>query len=188
MKYKLISKDEESSVRKMAHQYYQHINNSDIQNSDRLFGIEVEFSIINNENKLQQGYAEKLSQNLSEYHIVPELGSYQIEINPDGEIYDADRDRKFRKGSAKWSSRAEIKTERGPDYWRAIVKIPVVGEAEGALDPLNFIVGEKPSAKAPWFFNVGRVRIRDGKKSAYGFSPSGKTYHNIRKFAKLIIR
>ena len=82
MKYKLLSSEEESTVRNMAYQYFRNIDKNNIQNSDRLFGIEVEFSIINNENKLQPGFSETLSHDLANYNVVPELGSYQIEINP----------------------------------------------------------------------------------------------------------
>jgi len=82
MKYKLLSTDEENTVRNMAYQYYQHIDKKDIQHQNRLFGIEVEFSITNNENKLQPGFADILSKGLASHCIVPELGSYQIEINP----------------------------------------------------------------------------------------------------------
>ncbi|MFN2352461.1 MAG: DUF4838 domain-containing protein [Kiritimatiellia bacterium] len=113
---------------------------------------------------------------------------YQIEINPDGDIVDALRQSDNRKSvDTNWSSEAEIVTRRGDDYWGMRIRLPVVGEAEGVLDPLHFVVGEKPTVESPWYFQVGRVRIRDGKKSAYGFSPSGKTYHNISKFGKLVV-
>jgi len=111
---------------------------------------------------------------------------YQIEINPDGEVFDADR--RHGRLQTRWSSRIEVKTHRGEDYWRVEARIPVVGEAEGVLDPYNFVVGDKPSAERPWYFNVGRVRIRNLEKTAYGFSPTGSTYHVPMKFGRLEIR
>ncbi len=115
----------------------------------------------------------------------PNHSYYQIEINPDGELFDADRE--YGRVAANWSSHAEVETERGPDFWRVVVRIPIVGEAEGALDPHNFVVGEKPAADNPWFFNVGRVRIRDFEKSGHSFSPTGSNYHDTQRFGRLEI-
>lgn len=110
---------------------------------------------------------------------------YQIEINPDGEIFDADRE--HGRVNANWQSQAVITTERGPDFWRVKARIPVVDEAAGEGDPMNFVVGEKPAPDAPWFFNLGRVRIRDMDKSAHAFSPTGGNYHLPLKFARLVV-
>lgn len=113
----------------------------------------------------------------------PNHSYYQLEVNPDGALFDADRE--FGRVVANWSSHAEIETERGDDFWRVVIRIPVVGEAEGALDPFNFVVGEKPSAENPWYFNVGRVRIRDFEKSGHTFSPTGSNYHVPTAFGRL---
>ncbi|MCA1810061.1 MAG: hypothetical protein LC725_11540 [Lentisphaerae bacterium] len=110
---------------------------------------------------------------------------YQMEINPDGDIVDADRE--FGKVNMNWSSMAEVQPERGADFWRVIVRIPVMDEAAGALDPLHNVVGDKPTPEAPWFIQVGRVRIRGFDKTAYGFTATGKTYHNRQKFGRLVI-
>jgi len=110
---------------------------------------------------------------------------YQIEINPDGRIFDADRGHGV---ETRWKSLAEVKTHRGEDYWRVEVRIPVAGEKAGAMDPYNFVVGGKPSAEAPWYFNVCRARVRGGEKTAWAFSPTGATYHVPEKFGKLVIR
>lgn len=115
----------------------------------------------------------------------PAHAYYQIEINPDGVVFDADR-----RGGVKtrWESMADVKSEKGKDYWRVVARFPVANLEEGTMDPFHYIVGPKPTAKDPWFFNVGRVRIRDGKKSVHMFSPVGKmTYHDTTKFAKLIV-
>ena len=115
---------------------------------------------------------------------------YQIEVNPDGVLFDADRE--FSAVKDQWNSQAKVRTERGADYWRVIVSIPVVPEVEGAGDPLHNVVGGKPGAAAPWYFNVGRVRVRgpnEEDRTAYTFSPTGgKTYHAKDKFGRLEIR
>ncbi|MCA1809591.1 MAG: DUF4838 domain-containing protein [Lentisphaerae bacterium] len=113
---------------------------------------------------------------------------YQIEINPDGVIYDADCQLGFKSVIAtKWDAQAKIETERGKDFWRLKVKFPIMDEAAGVLDPLHNIVGEKPTAAAPWFVQIGRVRIRNFEKSAYGFTATGGTYHNRSKFGRLAV-
>lgn len=111
---------------------------------------------------------------------------YQIEIGPEGKVFDADR------GSGvmeRWISQAGVKTEHGTDYWRVKIRLPVVGEEDGAMDPNHFVVGPKPEAKTPWYFNVGRARVRNGKMITYGFSPTGKpSYHDQDRFARLEIK
>ncbi|MCA1808078.1 MAG: DUF4838 domain-containing protein [Kiritimatiellia bacterium] len=109
---------------------------------------------------------------------------YQIEINPDGDVFDADRE--YGRMNQTWTAQAVVETERGPDFWRVKVRLPVADEAAGEGDPMNFVVGNKPTADAPWFFNVGRVRVRDFAKTAYAFSPTGGGYHVPLKFARLI--
>ncbi len=112
---------------------------------------------------------------------------YQIEMNPVGDIFDADRQHGRWTGMEKWSSEAEIETEHGDDYWRVVVRFPVMSESEGATDPYHFMVGDRPTEERPWFFNVGRVRIRDLDKSGYMFSPTGTSYHELEYFARLVI-
>ena len=109
---------------------------------------------------------------------------YQIEVNPEGTVFDADRKLRMRKG---WSSMAEVETERGDDYWRVRVSIPVA--TDGAGDPNHYVVGQKPTEDEPWYINVGRTRVRgaDGKQ-AYVFSPTDKGFHGLDDFARLEIR
>ena len=111
---------------------------------------------------------------------------YQIEINPDGEFVDVDRE--YGEIKMGWGSQAQVETERGSDYWRVVVRLPIVDEEAGKLDPLHNIVGERPSRGAPWYIQVGRVRIRDQEKSAYGLAPTdGGSYHELDKFHRLVI-
>jgi hypothetical protein len=111
---------------------------------------------------------------------------YHIEINPEGRVFDADR------GSGvmtRWKSQASVKTDKGKDYWLVEVRIPVAGEEDGAMDPNHYVVGPKPVPGNPWYFNIGRARVRNGKMTVFGFSPVGAAgYHNTEKFARLEIR
>jgi len=115
---------------------------------------------------------------------------YQIETNPDGKVFDADR--QYGRVKSKWNSQVKVRTERGKDFWRVVMRIPVLTEEEGAGDPLHNVVGNKPSAAAPWYFNVGRVRVRgpnEADRTAYTFSPTGgNTYHVKDRFGRLEIR
>jgi hypothetical protein len=65
----------------------------------------------------------------------------------------------------------------------------VANEEDGAMDPNHYVVGPKPEDGSPWYFNIGRARVRNGKMTVYGFSPVGKaSYHDPGKFAKLVIK
>jgi len=116
----------------------------------------------------------------------PVFAYYQIEIGPGGKVYDATRNRSV--GTRRWSAQAEVETERGKDLWRVRVRLPVSGEGGHEMDPNHKIAGAKPTDKAPWYFNVGRCRVREGKKTNYAFSPTGASYHERGKFARLAIR
>ena len=105
---------------------------------------------------------------------------YHLEINPDGKVFEGNP-------TGDWKSLAEVKTERGADSWRVRVRLPVVGELEAQSDPKHRIAGLKPSATAPWWFNVGRQRALDLKKpQLQAFSPTKAGWHAPGKFAKLV--
>jgi len=78
----MLTKEKQERVRKLALGYYNTICKNSFNNSNRFCGMELEFSIIDKKNILKPGLAKKISDSTSNYHIVPELGSYQIEINP----------------------------------------------------------------------------------------------------------
>lgn len=105
---------------------------------------------------------------------------YHLEINPDGKVFEGNP-------AGDWKSLAEVKAERGADSWRVRVRLPVVGELEAQSDPKHRIAGLKPSAAAPWWFNVGRQRALDLKKpQLQAFSPTKVGWHAPGKFAKLV--
>ncbi len=102
---------------------------------------------------------------------------YRIAVNPAGAVLDMDmgEDEGARR---KWSSRADTAVYRGDDYWSVEIRIPVVGPAEGAMDPYHFVVGRPPShirtRQTPWYFNVGRARVRNGERQVWSYVPTGE--------------
>jgi hypothetical protein len=114
--------------------------------------------------------------------LEPAVGTnYQISINPDGVVDDWGT-------SPNWKSLAQVKTERGADFWRLTVRIPVVSAEEGQADPNHRVSGPKPSREAPWFFNVGRNHVLGGGKAELqAFSPTGAGWNVPAKFGKLVM-
>ena len=107
---------------------------------------------------------------------------YHLEINPDGQLTEGNP-------SGNWKSLAEVKTEKGADFWRVQLRIPVVGDAEASADPRHRVAGAKPTEAAPWFFNIGRLRnvgLESSEQQA--FSPTGGSWHIPAKFGKLEIK
>jgi len=83
MKAKMLTENEESLVKKLSKKYYDNvirIQSFDCKN--RLFGLEIEFTLLDKSGKFSFGSAEIMSDALSEFHVVPEFGSFQIEMNP----------------------------------------------------------------------------------------------------------
>ena len=102
---------------------------------------------------------------------------YQIAVNPEGALCDLDRatGRQF-----DWSSQAEVATQIADDHWTVEIRIPV---SEDENDPLNFVVGRKPSQSLPWHFNVCRQRIRENGSEYSAISPTGEmSFHKPLKF------
>ena len=55
-----------------------------------------------------------------------------------------------------WSSQAEVTTHVGDDYWSIETRIPVAGEMQAEVEPLNRVSGRRPNTTHPWYFNIGR--------------------------------
>ncbi len=111
----------------------------------------------------------------------PDHSYYKIEVNPDGSLAEGNP-------TSRWKSLADVKTERGEDFWMVRLKIPVVGQEEGQSDPLHRAMGSKPTEENPWFVNVGRMRIRDGKVQWQSLSPAGaKNLYSPEAFSRLEI-
>lgn len=97
---------------------------------------------------------------------------YQIIVNPAGALVDIDRIKGL---NTLWSSEAEVAAYVGDTFWSVEVRLPISDNDLGGADPLRNVEGRKPTAVSPWFFNVCRQRMRDGKEiEDNAFSPTGK--------------
>jgi hypothetical protein len=112
---------------------------------------------------------------------------YQVAINPAGAIIDADRRVRI---DTKWNSEAEVAAYAGDNFWCVEIRFPVVDNDAGGADPLKKVEGRKPTATSPWYFNVGRQRIRKGQlEEASAFSPTyANHFHVPIKFGELIVK
>jgi tetratricopeptide (TPR) repeat protein len=107
---------------------------------------------------------------------------YQIAVNPAGALIDLDRGADKRSWF-RWESQAEVAVSKAVDHWTVEICIPVTDDTS---DPLNQVVGHKPSQSLPWHFNICRQRIRENGSEYSAFSPTGtKSFHEPMKFAHL---
>jgi len=105
---------------------------------------------------------------------------YQIAVNPAGALVDLDRGAD-RSAWFRWESQAEVATHVADDHWTIEIRIPV---SQDDNDPLNFVIGRKPSQSLPWHINICRQRIRDNGSELSAFSPTGTAgFHEPMKFA-----
>jgi len=110
---------------------------------------------------------------------------YQIAVGPSGAVMDLDRQNNG--FNARWSSQTTAASHITDDGWTLEVRIPIVGETNADIDPLNGVAGRKPHKTYPWYFNVCRQRVSDKSKELTAFSPTGKpNFHDVMKFAELI--
>ena len=105
---------------------------------------------------------------------------YQIAVNPAGALVDldrgADKSSRFR-----WESQAEVATHIAADHWTIEIRIPVTDDEN---DPLNQVIGRKPSQSLPWHFNICRQRIRETGSEYSALSPTGTAgFHVPMKFS-----
>jgi len=107
---------------------------------------------------------------------------YHININPDGKIAEGNP-------APKWKSLADVNVEKGPDFWRIKLRIPVVGDEEALADPNHRMAGSIPTPEDSWSFNIGRKRVRNGSTEFQAFSPTKMKLFDVpEKFAKLEVR
>jgi hypothetical protein len=136
---------------------------------------------------LQSSNAVTLGDNIAILIETPFHSHYHIEVNPRGDVFDKSWNTEE---DESWSSQAIVETSMDEKSWRAKVRIPVENIEAGQGDPLHFVVGEKPTADQPWFFNLGRVRTREGSKEAFLFSPipaARGNFHQPARFARLVV-
>ncbi len=110
---------------------------------------------------------------------------YQFAVNPAGAMLDVDRGQGI---NTLWTSDAEVAVQRGEDSWTVEIRIPLADESQADIDALNGMAGNKPSETYPWFFNVGRQRVRDGVRTHCVLSPTAEGFHDVEHFARLISR
>ncbi len=95
---------------------------------------------------------------------------YRISVSPDGVIFDAD----CRDGvNTDWTSAADAAVYHGDDFWSVEVRLPLPGPGTRLLEPWAGIDGRGPLQAHPWYFNIGRQRVRDGQVQRYAFAPTG---------------
>ena len=103
---------------------------------------------------------------------------YQIAISPAGHLVDLDR------GAGKsfgWNSRAEVATHVADDHWTVEIRFPVTADEN---DPLNQVIGRRPTQSLPWHINLCRQRIREDGQELSALSPTGTSgFHEPMKFA-----
>ena len=105
---------------------------------------------------------------------------YQIAANPAGALVDLDRGA-ARSGWFRWESQAEIATHVADDHWNIEIRIPI---SQDDNDPLNFVIGRKPSQSLPWHINICRQRVRGTSREFSAFSPTGTSgFHVPMRFA-----
>ncbi len=105
---------------------------------------------------------------------------YQIAVNPAGALVDADRGAD-KSAWFRWESQVEVATHVAEDHWTVEIRIPVTDDEN---DPLNQVIGRKPSQSLPWHFNICRQRIRENGSEFSALSPTGKaSFHVPLKFA-----
>jgi tetratricopeptide (TPR) repeat protein len=107
---------------------------------------------------------------------------YQIAVNPAGALVDLDRGA-GKSSRFRWESQAKVATHIAKDHWTVEIRIPVTDDEN---DPLNQVIGRKPSKSLPWHFNICRQRIRKNGSEHSAFSPTGTAgFHVPLKFAYL---
>ena len=114
----------------------------------------------------------------------PTRTHYEIAINPAGAVYDADQAPGGR--GVAWNSGARIAVHRGDRRWSVEVRLPIVGEEAFTLDAEKGIAGAPPKELFPWHFNLGRLRVRDGRPERTAYSPTGADDFRVpARYAKL---
>ena len=111
---------------------------------------------------------------------------YHFAISPGGGLLDAD----WKKGlDTLWNSNAEVATHVEGNTWSVEIRIPVVDPTQEKIQPMLCVAGNKPTASAPWYFNVCRQGFGEKGQEASAFSPTGSgRFHVPLKFAKLYVR
>ena len=115
---------------------------------------------------------------------------YQIEVAPDGRIFDADRAGYV---VTNWKSMADANIETGKDHWAAEITIPIalIGEEGAEADPMNYVVSSRVEPGQEWFFNLARRRPREGDRhslsATYVLCKGAYEIHVPDEFVRLVM-
>jgi hypothetical protein len=109
---------------------------------------------------------------------------YQIAVNSAGYVMDMDREKR----NILWNSEAEVAAAKDEKGWTIEMKIPSVDLIEGGMDKSRRVAGTKPTAKAPWYFNLYRHRARGKAVEGSALAPTGGKLHDPLKFGELIVK
>ncbi len=110
--------------------------------------------------------------------------SYRIRVTPDGTIEDAD----LTDGEEvlNWDARATAAVLHGDDFWSVELRVPLAGAGIRGIEPWAGVDGRMPSALYPWYFNVGRQRVRNGEAQRATFAPTGSdAFHVPERYAEM---
>ena len=109
---------------------------------------------------------------------------YEIAINPAGTVLEIDHGKDG--AGVKWTSGARVAVHRGEKEWSVEIRLPITGEGSRMIDPLKGIDGAQPKDLFPWYFNVGRQRVRGKVIERTAYSATGQDgFYVPEKFAKL---
>lgn len=113
----------------------------------------------------------------------PSRSFYEIAVNPAGALFEIDRGPD---APPLWSSEAKVAVHKGEDYWSVEIRLPIAGQGARVLDPATGVDGAAPKGLLPWYFNVGRQRVRDKVIQLSAHSPTGETNFRIpEKFGNM---
>jgi hypothetical protein len=116
---------------------------------------------------------------------------YQWAVNPAGAMVCLDRSAGIVTDgiSTLWSSDAKAVAHADDHGWSLEMRIPVRAEDKSGIDPLNGVLGRRPTETQPWYFNICRQRVRDEGAELSAFSPTGiNSFHELVKFGKLYVK
>ncbi len=118
---------------------------------------------------------------------------YQIAFGPNGVFADADRKVNDNDINMLWNSGAQAAGYVGDGYWSLELRIPVAGDDAETYAPLIGISGHKPTAESPWYFNLGRQRMRGTVREFSASAPpkkdgTGAGFHDLWNFGQLFVK
>lgn len=135
-------------------------------------------TIVNGERDLRTGdFVEVLFETTSHSY-------YRLTVSPDGTLLDVDCGDGVEED--KWVSHAEVAVYQGENFWSVEMRVPLAGDNARELERLSGVSGRMPSDTYPWYFNVGRQRVRDGEVQRFAVSPTGEMSFEVpERFARM---